>query len=331
MTGAAPAVTIVVVPRERFSMALASLDSIYAFTDLPFHLVYVDGGSPWRVRRGLRRRAAAHGFELIRTRRYLTPTEARNMGLRRVRTPYVVFIDNDVVVTPGWLPALVRCADETGAAVCGPLQLIGPPEEERIHVAGGTARILEDAGRRYFQDTQRWSGRTISAVRHELVREPVELVEFHCLLARRDVLEGLGPLDERLLNNQEHTDLCLRVRDAGHAIVFEPASVVSYDTPTPLALSDLRYFFLRWSDDWTRRTHEHFAAKWRLDARRPGLDSAIAFSRWHRRLPTRQARARLERLLGRPIGAKGPLAPLERGATRLIVRWTELRRRRPGW
>src|SRR5262249_24309080 len=46
-----PDVTIVVVPRERFSFARASLEALYRHTDPPFHLVYVDGGSPRRVRR----------------------------------------------------------------------------------------------------------------------------------------------------------------------------------------------------------------------------------------------------------------------------------------
>lgn len=45
---ATPSVTIVVVPREQFSKAEASLESIYATTPPPFDLVYVDGNSPPR-------------------------------------------------------------------------------------------------------------------------------------------------------------------------------------------------------------------------------------------------------------------------------------------
>jgi len=33
--------------------------------------------------------------------RCLAPNEARNMGVGEVTTRYVVFIDNDVLVTPG--------------------------------------------------------------------------------------------------------------------------------------------------------------------------------------------------------------------------------------
>ncbi|HTC24522.1 MAG TPA: glycosyltransferase, partial [Gemmatimonadales bacterium] len=87
-----PQVTIVVVPREQFSKAEASLASIYAATSLPFALVYVDGNSPPPLRDYLAMEAALRGFTLVRTERYLVANEARNLGLRHVRTPYVAFV-----------------------------------------------------------------------------------------------------------------------------------------------------------------------------------------------------------------------------------------------
>ncbi|HEY9300605.1 MAG TPA: glycosyltransferase family A protein, partial [Phormidium sp.] len=95
---AEPQVTIVVSPRERFSCARESLESIYQFTDTPFKLVYVDGNSPAKEQRYLQEQAQAKGFELIRTDYYLSPNHARNIGLTHVNTKYLVFIDNDVIV-----------------------------------------------------------------------------------------------------------------------------------------------------------------------------------------------------------------------------------------
>jgi GT2 family glycosyltransferase len=326
---AEPLVTIVVVPRERFSFALSSLDAVYERTSFPFRLVYVDAGSPQAVRWALQRRAADRGFELLRVDRYLTPNASRNLGLGRVRTRYVVFIDNDGLVMPGWLTALVGCAEETGAAVCGPLQLIGDPEKEVIHLAGGTAGIVERDGRRRFDATHNLTGRRVSEVRERLARGPTDEIEFHCMLVRAEVFERLGPLDEDLLNTQEHSDLCLKIREAGLSVVFEPASVVSYVPPPPFALSDIPYFLLRWSEEWTRSSLEHFVDRWRLDPTDPGLESTLAFVRWHRRLPARHARALCERAIGAPIDRwKGWLMPLERGATRTIERWTRFAGRR---
>ena len=50
---AGPLVTVVVVPRERFSLTKRSLESIYANTHSEFTLLYVDGGSPSSIKRYL--------------------------------------------------------------------------------------------------------------------------------------------------------------------------------------------------------------------------------------------------------------------------------------
>src|ERR1700691_3856723 len=143
-----PAVTVVVVPRERFSYSRTSLESLHANTHLPFRLIYVDGGSPAHIKRYLESQAAEKRFQLIRTEHYLSPNQARNIGLRQADTKYVVFLDNDVEVAPGWLSALLECAEETNASLVGPVCCIGLPVHQLIHMAGGEARICEREGRR---------------------------------------------------------------------------------------------------------------------------------------------------------------------------------------
>ena len=116
-----PKVTIVVVPRERFSCTQRSLESIVTETREPYELVYVDGGSPPACRKYLCEQANTLGMKLVRRNHYLSPNQARNIGWREVQTKYTVFIDNDVIVTSGWLESLVRCAEETDAGIVGPL------------------------------------------------------------------------------------------------------------------------------------------------------------------------------------------------------------------
>jgi GT2 family glycosyltransferase len=130
-----------VVPRERFNYTRASLEALYRYTDRPLRVVYVDGGSPSRVQRYLESAARDRGFDLIRSDGLLAPNHARNLALAKVRTKYAVFIDNDVIVGPGWLPPLVRCAEETNAAVVGPLVCESLPLHSTIHFAGGDSHI----------------------------------------------------------------------------------------------------------------------------------------------------------------------------------------------
>ena len=259
----APNVTLVVVPRERFSCTRESLESIYEYTQKPFKLVYVDGNSPKSVRRYLQQQAQAKGFKLLRTDYYLSPNHARNLGLAQVDTPYVVFMDNDVIVSPGWLNALVQCAEETQAAVVGPLMCQNEPVHEIVHFAGGETHVWTDkTGRVRLREKMYRQGQPVEKVRDQLCRSETELAEFHCVLVRTDVFERVGTLDEAFLNTKEHLDFCMNVRQAGERVYFEPESLVTYVPGPPLEWTDLHFYMLRWSNDWTLKSLHRMRDKW---------------------------------------------------------------------
>lgn len=258
-------VTLVVVPRERFSCAKDSLESIYNHTQMSFELVYVDGNSPAHLRSYLQAKAAEKQFQLIHTDYYLYPNQARNLGATAVKTPYLVFVDNDVIVSPGWLTALVQCAEATGAAVVGPLMCQYEPIHEEIHFAGGESHIwIDKTGRRRLREKMYNQGKKVDQLRPQLQRTETELAEFHCVLVRRQILEDLGGLDEKMLNTKEHLDFCMAVREAGGTVYFEPDALVTYVPGPPARWSDLHYYMLRWSDRWTLASLDHLRTKWNL-------------------------------------------------------------------
>jgi GT2 family glycosyltransferase len=284
----------------------------------------VDGGSPARVRRYLADEARARGFTLVRTDHYLTPNEARNLGVRHARTRYVVFIDNDAVPAPGWLDKLVECAETTGAWIVGP-----EPERQEIHMAAGDARIEERPGGRRFVERHRFAGRRPAEVRAHLVRQPCEQVEFHCMLVRAEAFERLGPLDEELRSVAEHSDLCMLVRGQGGEVYFEPDSVVTYITSGRFSWSDYAFFFWRWSDAWTEASIERFREKWDLPVGEAGMESSARWTEEHRHIPFKPTLHALERALGwrwsRWLG-RDMLLGLERRINRW---WVPLPPRRP--
>jgi GT2 family glycosyltransferase len=260
-----PKVTIVVVPRERFSFTQQSLESIYEHTQFPFKLVYVDGNSPAHVRRYLEKMSQEKGFQIVRTDYYLSPNRARNIGLDYVDTEYAVFFDNDVVVTPGWLEALVDCADETNASVVGPLMCEKEPLHQRIHFAGGECHIVKDVkGRQHLREKMYKQGQQVPDVLSQLKRVSTELTEFHLMLIRTEIFDRVGKFDEGMLNTKEHLDFCMLVAQAGGTIYFEPASIATYVPGPPLEWTDMHYFMLRWSDDWTLASLNRLRDKWNL-------------------------------------------------------------------
>lgn len=274
-----PRVTVVVTARERFSMAQESLASLLADPGCPMRVIYMDTGSPAALSRHL---AATPGIEVIRTPDFMAPNRARNLALDRVDTPYVVFVDNDVVFKPGWLRLLVECADATGATLVNPLVCIGVPHHTEVHLLGGVTRIVEENGRRVIKVHPARQGVLVKDA--GLPDHPYadELVEFHTVLVRTDHFRQHGKLDENLLTFCEETDLSLQVQATGGTIFFEPRAVVTYDFPRSFALSDLPWFLLRWSDRWLVQSLEHIERKWQV-ARSPAFDRLVRGNGWQRR------------------------------------------------
>lgn len=298
-----PQVTLVVVPRERFSYTQESLESIYEHTDIPFKLVYVDGNSPTPVKRYLESQAQAKSFQLVRTNYYLSPNHARNIGLSYVDTKYLVFMDNDVIVSPGWLKALVTCAEETGATVVSPLMCQDEPVHEMIHFAGGECHVVTDIhGKRHIREKMYKQGQSVVEVRPQLKRFETELAEFHCVLVRREIFQKIGCLDSRMLCTKEHLDFCLTVREAGGTVYFEPDSLVTYVPGALITFTDIYFYMLRWSDAWMYSSLEILRQKWGL------VEDGYFKTKYNKKLGSRRRRTIIKPLsyrfkkLGKKVG-----------------------------
>jgi GT2 family glycosyltransferase len=288
-----PRVTIVVVPRERLSFIQRSLSTTFEQTSIPFNLIYVSGGLPVSVRQSLEEEARQKNFKFIHSENYLSPNQARNLALPHITTPYVVFLDNDALVTRGWLEALLKCADETGASIVGPLYLIGEFDRAIVHMAGGRLHLKEEAGNRILWDEQYLFDTSLSETTARLRRRSCDYMEFHCMLVRTNLFERIGRMDEQLRSLHEERDICLAALKEGGSVFIEPRSVVTYVPPPPFEWWDIPYFMLRWSDLWTVESVRRFNTKWNIKEVRHISDtknayeegSVVGFARaWRRRI-----------------------------------------------
>jgi GT2 family glycosyltransferase len=315
-----PASTIIMVPRESFAEGPASVSNVCAHRENGARLVVVDPGSPPRVQRALEDLARRHDFSLIRVDRYLPPNQARNLAIEHLTTKFAVFLDNNVRVSPGWLDALERCATETGAAVVAPTSITIELGRSEIHQMGGEAHVAERDGVRSLRNSHLHQGDAVER-RDQATRRTTEEAEFHSVLVATTWLERFGGLDPELLSLYEHTDLCMRVRDAGGSVWFEPDAVVSYGRSRFVDRRDRAYYVLRWSEEWNERSSERFQATWDLDADPyPGIANWTTTRRRYAYRPFTTPLNRIGRF-GRPI-----VDLVDRFAQRRVVaRWERSR------
>ena len=125
----------------------------------------------------------------------------------------MLFTDFETDLPSDVVPSLERRARQTGASIVGPMYLERRYGDECVHMAGGRNRVVDDGETRHLDEGHLHGGRTLDQMPVRS-RAATEQVEFHCMLARRDVFEH-GLLDEDLKLVREHLDFCLRVRRDG--------------------------------------------------------------------------------------------------------------------
>ncbi|HET8645981.1 MAG TPA: glycoside hydrolase family 99-like domain-containing protein, partial [Vicinamibacteria bacterium] len=139
-----------------------------------------------------------------------------NRGARQARGRFLLLLNNDTQVQPGWLDALVAAFDDPQVGVAG---------SKLIYPSGH----LQEAGAVLRSDgTVELVGLNDDPARPEYnVRRRVDHCSGASLMIRRELFLELGGLDEAYAPAYfEDCDLSLKVRGRGLAVVFVPGSVI---------------------------------------------------------------------------------------------------------
>lgn len=256
-----PRVTLVMTVRERHRLTLMAIESILGNTAVPLRLVFAHGGIPGWLGAALAALERAGRLAVRHFPGLHWPQQLRRAVAGEIDTEYVVFIDNDVLVSSEWLERLVECADQTGAGSVGPLYLWGdgmsPP---RVHMAGGMLHEAPGEGGRHLEEEHRHIN--ADPARLALRRGPCDYVEFHCMLVRTELARRDGVLDDAIACVHEHIHVALSLRALGHATWLEPAAQVNYLAYAPQVLEDLALLRQRWNAEATEASIAAFCRRW---------------------------------------------------------------------
>ena len=151
---------------------------------------------------------------------------------------YVLVLNNDTVVEPGFLGPLVAALERTpnAAAATGTIYL--HPEVEVLWYGGGTFSPWRSSG------FSRGSGRRRPSVA-STAEQSVSFVSGCLMLLRASAIERFGGFDERFFMYCEDTELSARFTGAGQTLLFVPGSriyhKVRHRNESPMSL----YFTVR--------------------------------------------------------------------------------------
>jgi len=210
-----PAVSIIIPVHGKLAYTLACLRSLVRYpAQARIEVLVVDDASPDDSAATL---AQIGGLRLLRNSHNLGFIGSCNTGAVEARGDFLLFLNNDTQVSPGWLDALLVCfAERVDCGIAGS-RLVYP--DGRLQEAGGL--VFADGscwnvGRFESRDTPAYGYRRIT-----------DYVSGAALMIRRGVFQRVGGFDTRYQPAYyEDVDLAFAVRKLGLQVYYEPASMV---------------------------------------------------------------------------------------------------------
>lgn len=211
-------ISIIILTCNQIEYTKLCLESIRVFTNEPYELICVDNGStdgtPDYLEEIQRSKFEDQNLDckdlrIIKNKENCGFARGCNQGIETARGNYILLLNNDVIVSPGWLSGLINhMQDEPDAGIVGPMSNYGngPQRDERANYS-----TIED----FIKYAQKISADN-GGQRIEFCR-----ISGFCMLINRAVINAVGLLDTRFgIGNYEDDDFCLRAWQAGFKLMI---------------------------------------------------------------------------------------------------------------
>ena len=222
----------------------ACVDSIRKYTTTPYEIIVVDNGSKDGTTAYCRSEKltfislpANEGFPI-----------ACNMGLQLACGDELLLLNNDVIVSRDWLSNLKRAlysAPDVG--IVGPVTNYASGKQQVQTFYKDIPAFHEAAESANISDPAKWFG--------------TQRIVGLCFLFKREVLNGVGLLDERFSpGHYEDDDYCFRARLLGYKLLIAGDTLIHHE-----GSASFKQVYNGGWQELVERNRKLFIEKWNVD------------------------------------------------------------------
>ncbi len=223
-----PLVSIIVPTKDQLPVLQRCVESLLEKTIYTnYELLIVDNNSETPEALAWLAGVEELGDSKVRILRYPHPfnySVINNMAAREARGEYLVLLNNDTaIISEHWLDELLNHALRPEVGIVG-AKLLYP--DGKIQHAGVVLGLRGPADHPFIGEAMDAPG----YMQRLQVDQNYSAVTAACLMIRKSIYAAVGGLDEeRFKVSYNDVDLCLKVREAGHLIVWTPHAVVMHE------------------------------------------------------------------------------------------------------
>lgn len=208
-----PELSIIIPVYNKWEYTVNCLKSICENTQADYEVIVIDDASCDETDELL---SGVRNLHLIRNDENAGFIESCNRGAMVSRGNYILFLNNDAMVTKGWLTPMLETISREDVGAVGP-KLIYP--DGTLQEAGGV--VWNDGSCSNFG---RWDDP--GKPEYNYIKE-VDYCSGACLLVKKKLFDKVGGFDERFKPGYyEDTDLCFSLSMLGYKVIYQPMSVV---------------------------------------------------------------------------------------------------------
>ncbi|WP_440953190.1 glycosyltransferase family 2 protein [Methanococcoides sp. FTZ1] len=176
--------------------------------------------------------------EIIENGENLGFAEGNNVAIRYALekgTDYILLLNNDTVVDPGFLEELVKVSEsDSKIAIVGP-KVYMYDEPNKITYIGGSIN-LHSGNMKYPYLNQLDVGQFNKEIE-------LDYISGCSLLIKKTAIDNVGILDPNFFLYQEDVDLCLRAKKKGYKVICVPNSKIWHKVSASVKTSCISYYY----------------------------------------------------------------------------------------
>lgn len=223
-----PLVSIIIPNKDQSEALKKCLDSIREKTSYRnYEIIIVENNSEEPETFAFYKKIAGEKIKIVTWEGEFNYSAINNFGVRHARGDYLLLLNNDVEIINGdWLTEMLSHCQRKEVGIVG-AKLYYP--DNTIQHAGIIIGIGGIAGSVFVGLPRAFSGYLHKAS----IQLDLSAVTAACMLVKRSVFEQVGGLEEKLKVAFNDVDFCLRVREKGYLVVYDPyAELYHYESKT---------------------------------------------------------------------------------------------------